>query len=253
MQKADKERVVAELTERLQHRRRRCIVADYRGLTDDRRSTTLRAKLIEHGARVHVGRRTRSSGRAAEAAGRRRAPRAARGADRDRLPRGGRRPGRGREGARRRGPRRRSSIAIRGGICRKAGRDRRGRRRAASRRCRRLEMLAAQHARRRGRRPADGDRRSVQRRRMRDLVGRHRRSAFAQLEEQGTTRKRLAQEAARRQEPRQSRPATEPLKEAVAKPESRRRRLAAEEPAAEAEDARSRRDEATGTRTRNGN
>jgi large subunit ribosomal protein L10 len=66
MLKTDKERIVAELTERLQT----CdtlIVADYRGLTmseiDD-----LRTKLLEHGARFSVVKNTLTR-RAAEAAG----------------------------------------------------------------------------------------------------------------------------------------------------------------------------------------
>ena len=66
MKKEDKERVVAELTERLRTTET-LIVADYRGLTmpqiDD-----LRSKLIEHGARFSVVKNTLTR-RAAEAAG----------------------------------------------------------------------------------------------------------------------------------------------------------------------------------------
>ncbi len=66
MKKEDKERVVAELTERLQSSDT-LIVADYRGLTmtqiDD-----LRGKLLEHGARFAVVKNTLTR-RAAEAAG----------------------------------------------------------------------------------------------------------------------------------------------------------------------------------------
>src|SRR5438128_8762335 len=66
MQKEDKARVVAELTERLRTADT-LIVADYRGLTmpqiDD-----LRGKLLEHGARFAVVKNTLTR-RAAEAAG----------------------------------------------------------------------------------------------------------------------------------------------------------------------------------------
>lgn len=66
MQKQEKERVVAQLTERLQSSQT-LIVADYRGLTmtqiDD-----LRTKLLEHGARFQVVKNTLTR-RAAEAAG----------------------------------------------------------------------------------------------------------------------------------------------------------------------------------------
>jgi large subunit ribosomal protein L10 len=66
MQKEDKERVVAELTERLRTSQA-LLVADYRGLTmsaiDD-----LRGKLLEHGARFAVVKNTLTR-RAAEAAG----------------------------------------------------------------------------------------------------------------------------------------------------------------------------------------
>ena len=66
MKKQDKERVVAELTERLRTSET-LIVADYRGLTmtqiDD-----LRSKLLEHGARFAVVKNTLTR-RAAEAAG----------------------------------------------------------------------------------------------------------------------------------------------------------------------------------------
>jgi large subunit ribosomal protein L10 len=66
VKKEDKERVVAELTERLRTTET-LIVADYRGLTmpqiDD-----LRSKLIEHGARFSVVKNTLTR-RAAEAAG----------------------------------------------------------------------------------------------------------------------------------------------------------------------------------------
>ena len=66
MLKADKERIVAELAERLQSTPT-LFVADYRGLTvteiDD-----LRTKLIEHGARFTVVKNTLTR-RAAEAAG----------------------------------------------------------------------------------------------------------------------------------------------------------------------------------------
>ena len=66
MQKSDKERVVAELTERLRTAET-LIVADYRGLTNAE-IDGLRSKLIEHGARFAVVKNTLTR-RAAEAAG----------------------------------------------------------------------------------------------------------------------------------------------------------------------------------------
>lgn len=66
MQKSDKERVVAELTERLRTSET-VIVADYRGLTNAQ-IDDLRSKLIEHGARFAVVKNTLTR-RAAEAAG----------------------------------------------------------------------------------------------------------------------------------------------------------------------------------------
>src|SRR6266516_4369907 len=66
MQKADKERVVAELTERLRSAET-LIVADYRGLTVSEIGE-LRGKLLEHGARFSVVKNTLTK-RAAESAG----------------------------------------------------------------------------------------------------------------------------------------------------------------------------------------
>jgi large subunit ribosomal protein L10 len=66
MQKEDKERVVAELTERLRSSET-MIVADYRGLTMPQ-IDALRSKLIESGARFTVVKNTLTR-RAAEAAG----------------------------------------------------------------------------------------------------------------------------------------------------------------------------------------
>jgi large subunit ribosomal protein L10 len=66
MQKSDKERVVAELTERLRTSET-LIVADYRGLTNAE-IDGLRTKLIESGARLSVVKNTLTR-RAAEAAG----------------------------------------------------------------------------------------------------------------------------------------------------------------------------------------
>ena len=66
MQKADKERVVAELTERLRAAQT-LIVADYRGLTMSE-IDALRGRLLEHGARFSVVKNTLTR-RAAEAAG----------------------------------------------------------------------------------------------------------------------------------------------------------------------------------------
>ena len=66
MQKSEKERVVAELTERLRTSET-LIVADYRGLTNAE-IDDLRTKLIEHGARFAVVKNTLTR-RAAEAAG----------------------------------------------------------------------------------------------------------------------------------------------------------------------------------------
>jgi large subunit ribosomal protein L10 len=64
--KADKERVVAELTARLQETDS-LIVADYRGLTNAELAE-LRTRLLEHGARFSVVKNTLTR-RAAEAAG----------------------------------------------------------------------------------------------------------------------------------------------------------------------------------------
>jgi large subunit ribosomal protein L10 len=66
MHKSDKERVVAELTERLRTSET-LIVADYRGLTNAE-IDGLRSKLLEHGARFAVVKNTLTR-RAAEAAG----------------------------------------------------------------------------------------------------------------------------------------------------------------------------------------
>ena len=66
MKKEDKERVVAELTERLRASES-IIVADYRGLTMPQ-IDELRGKLLEHGARFAVVKNTLTR-RAAEAAG----------------------------------------------------------------------------------------------------------------------------------------------------------------------------------------
>jgi large subunit ribosomal protein L10 len=66
MQKEDKERVVAELTERLRTAET-LIVADYRGLTMPQ-IDGLRGRLLEHGARLSVVKNTLTR-RAAEAAG----------------------------------------------------------------------------------------------------------------------------------------------------------------------------------------
>src|SRR5450432_4906437 len=66
MQKEDKERVVAELTERLRTAET-LIVADYRGLTMPQ-IDALRGRLLEHGAKFTVVKNTLTR-RAAEAAG----------------------------------------------------------------------------------------------------------------------------------------------------------------------------------------
>ena len=66
MQKEDKERLVAELTEKLRVSET-MIVADYRGLTMPQ-IDALRSRLIEHGARFTVVKNTLTR-RAAEAAG----------------------------------------------------------------------------------------------------------------------------------------------------------------------------------------
>jgi large subunit ribosomal protein L10 len=66
MHKADKERVVEELTERLQSSEA-LLVADYRGLTNSELAG-LRVKLTTHGARLSVVKNTLTR-RAAEAAG----------------------------------------------------------------------------------------------------------------------------------------------------------------------------------------
>ncbi len=66
MQKAEKERVVEELTERLRSSEA-LLVADYRGLTNSQLAG-LRVKLIEHGAKLSVVKNTLTR-RAASAAG----------------------------------------------------------------------------------------------------------------------------------------------------------------------------------------
>jgi len=66
MQKEDKERVVAELTEKLRSADT-LIVADYRGLTMPQ-IDSLRGRLLEHGAKLTVVKNTLTR-RAAEAAG----------------------------------------------------------------------------------------------------------------------------------------------------------------------------------------
>jgi large subunit ribosomal protein L10 len=66
VQKADKERIVSELTDRLQGTES-LIVADYRGLSNSELAD-LRTKLLEHGARFRVVKNTLTR-RAAEAAG----------------------------------------------------------------------------------------------------------------------------------------------------------------------------------------
>ncbi len=66
MQKADKEKVVADLTEKLRNAET-LIVADYRGLTMPQ-IDALRSRLIENGARLSVVKNTLTR-RAAEAAG----------------------------------------------------------------------------------------------------------------------------------------------------------------------------------------
>ena len=66
MQKADKEKVIAELTERLRSADT-LLVADYRGLTNSELAG-LRVKLLDHGAKLSVVKNTLTR-RAAEAAG----------------------------------------------------------------------------------------------------------------------------------------------------------------------------------------
>ena len=66
MQKADKERMIEELTERLQSADA-LLVADYRGLTNSQLAS-LRVELLNHGARLSVVKNTLTR-RAAEAAG----------------------------------------------------------------------------------------------------------------------------------------------------------------------------------------
>jgi large subunit ribosomal protein L10 len=66
VEKAQKEKVVAELTERLRATET-LIVADYRGLTN-KELEALRARLVEHGARFAIVKNTLTR-RAAEAAG----------------------------------------------------------------------------------------------------------------------------------------------------------------------------------------
>jgi large subunit ribosomal protein L10 len=66
LEKAEKEKVVAELTERLRATET-LIVADYRGLTN-KQLEVLRGRLVEHGARFAIVKNTLTR-RAAEAAG----------------------------------------------------------------------------------------------------------------------------------------------------------------------------------------
>jgi large subunit ribosomal protein L10 len=66
MQKADKEKVIAELTDRLKSADA-LIVADYRGLTNSQLAS-LRVELLNHGAKLSVVKNTLTR-RAAEAAG----------------------------------------------------------------------------------------------------------------------------------------------------------------------------------------
>jgi large subunit ribosomal protein L10 len=66
MDKMEKERVVVELTEKLRATET-LLVADYRGLTN-KQLETLRARLVEHGARLSIVKNTLTR-RAAEAAG----------------------------------------------------------------------------------------------------------------------------------------------------------------------------------------
>ena len=98
MLKSDKERIVGELTERLQATET-LIVADYRGLTM-KEVDALRGELLQHGAKFTVVKNSLTR-RAAEAAGAEAVLALLDGPDGDRLPRDGRRPGGGREGARR--------------------------------------------------------------------------------------------------------------------------------------------------------
>ena len=113
MQKSEKERVVAELAERLRTSET-LIVADYRGLTNAE-IDGLRTKLLEHGARFSVVKNTLTR-RAAEAAGADALLALLEGPIGDRVRRVRRRPGRGREGASRRGARARRSSRSAGGV-----------------------------------------------------------------------------------------------------------------------------------------
>ena len=147
MQKAEKEQIVAELTERLRSTET-LIVADYRGLTI-REIDELRTKLLEHGARFTVVKNTLTR-RAAEAAGADALLALLDGptaiafveADGDPSP------------SRRRSPTRRRTtkmLALRGGIL--AGPRRSGEATSrSSRRCRRLDVLAARCSARSSRR-----------------------------------------------------------------------------------------------------
>ena len=113
MQKSEKERVVAELTERLRTSET-LIVADYRGLTNAE-IDGLRTKLIEHGARFSVVKNTLTR-RAAEAAGADALLALLEGPSAIAFVESDGDPGRGREGAR--ATRRTSTkiLAIRGGV-----------------------------------------------------------------------------------------------------------------------------------------
>ena len=136
MQKSEKERVVAELTERLQGAET-LIVADYRGLTVTQIGE-LRGKLLEHGARFSVVKNSLTK-RAAESAGVEpllallEGPTAIAFLETDGD------PGRGREGARRRCPRGRRSRSR--AVCSKARRSARTTS-SSSRSCRRPRCCA---------------------------------------------------------------------------------------------------------------
>ena len=85
MQKAEKERVIDDLTERLRSADA-LLVADYRGLTNSQLAA-LRVELLKHGAELTVVKNTLTR-RAAEAAGLGCVAGHARGPDGDRVRRG---------------------------------------------------------------------------------------------------------------------------------------------------------------------
>ena len=164
MQKADKERVIDELTERLRSAET-LLVADYRGLTNSQLEA-LRVELLEHGARLRWS-RTRSPGGPRRRRARTRCSPCSKARRRSRSSR----PTATRWPSRRRSatpPGRRKILALRGGVLS-------GKPDHAARRSRAREAAAARHparsARRRDRCPVDAARSRSLNAPLQNLVG----------------------------------------------------------------------------------